>query len=385
MLITDNDRLAEFCEQLQGAPYLAVDTEFMREKTYHAQLCLVQVAYGEHAAAIDPLAPGIDLAPLKELLADTRSVKVLHSAVQDLGIFLQGMGHVPGPVFDTQIAASVCGFGHQPGYAVLVESILGVKVDKASQAVDWSLRPLSDRQLEYALGDVTHLCHVYERLVSELASQGRTEWVEEEMAALLDPARYVTDPQDAYRRVKIRRPTPKQLAVLRGVAAWRETRAIERDKPRGWIVRDEALAEIAQHFPKDQAALSRVRGLKDQIAQGPDGQALLKEVKAALALPEEDWPTIKERGPAPGPGHDSLVALLQALLRLRADANGVATTMVANRSDLERIAADDAPDVEALRGWRHGIFGQAALDLKAGRLALTGTGDGVREVTPADA
>ncbi len=382
MLITDNDRLVEFCDQLQGAPYLAVDTEFMREKTYHARLCLVQVAYGEHAAAIDPLAPGLDMTPLKELLSDTGSVKVLHSAVQDLGIFLQGMGHVPGPVFDTQIAASVCGFGHQPGYAVLVDSILGVKVDKASQAVDWSLRPLSERQLEYAIGDVTHLCHVYERLVSELETQGRAQWVEEEMTALLDPERYVTDPENAYRKIKIRRPTGQQLAVLRALAAWRERMAVERDLPKGWVVRDEALAEIAQHFPQDAQALARVRGFKEQVAHGQDGQAILREVAAALELPEDEWPTVKERGPAPGPGHESLVALLQALLRLRCDANDVATTMVANRSDLERIASEDDPDVEALRGWRRGIFGEAALDLKAGRLALAGTGDGVREVVP---
>jgi ribonuclease D len=384
MLITDNDRLIEFCDRLRGAPYLAVDTEFMREKTYHARLCLVQVAWGEHAAAIDPLAPDLDFTPLKELLANESSVKVLHSAVQDLGIFLQGMGHVPGPVFDTQIAASVCGFGHQPGYAVLVDSMLGVKVDKASQAVDWSIRPLSDRQLEYALGDVTHLCQVYERLVSELDAQGRTAWVEEEMAALLDPDRYVTRPEEAYRRVKIRRPSSQQLAVLRELAAWRETQAMERDIPRGWLLRDEALAEIAQHLPKDAAALARVRGLKEHVARGADGRALLRTVAAALELPEEDWPVIKERGPAPGPGHDSLVALLQALLRLRADANGVATTMIANRADLERMAAEDEPDVEALGGWRRQIFGEAALDLKAGRLALTGSGDGAREVRPMD-
>lgn len=385
MLITDNDRLTEFCDQLRGAPYLAVDTEFMREKTYHARLCLVQVAWGEHAAAIDPLAPDLDLTPLKELLANESSIKVLHSAVQDLGIFLQGMGHVPGPVFDTQIAASFCGFGHQPGYAVLVDSMLGVKVDKASQAVDWSIRPLSNRQLEYALGDVTHLCQVYERLVSELDAQGRTAWVEEEMAALLDPDRYVTRPEEAYRRVKIRRPSPQQLAVLRELAAWRETQAMERDIPRGWLLRDEALAEIAQHLPEDSAALARVRGLKEHVAHGADGRALLRRVAMALELPEEDWPIIKERGPAPGPGHDSLVALLQALLRLRSDANGVATAMIANRADLERIAAEDEPDVEALGGWRRQIFGEAALDLKAGRLALTGSGDGAREVRTLDA
>ena len=250
---------------------------------------------------------------------------------------------------------------------------------------------MSDRQLDYAIGDVTHLCLVYERLVAELEEQGRTSWVEEDMRALLNPARYVTDPETAYRKIKIRRPTAQQLAVLRGLAAWREREAVDRDVPRGWVVRDEALAEIAQHFPSDAKALSRVRGFKEQVAHGSVGRAILDEMAKALALPKEQWPVVKERGPAPGPGHEALVALLQALLRLRADANGVATTMLANRADFERIAtyegADDPdvedPDIEALRGWRREIFGQAAIDLKAGRLGLAGTGDGVREIVPA--
>jgi ribonuclease D len=380
MLITDSAALKGFCEQLQDVPYLAVDTEFLRDKTYHAQLCLIQVAHGQHAAAIDPLAPGLDLGPLKELLSRPGIVKVLHAATQDLEIFLQGMGEVPGPVFDTQIAASVCGFGHQPGYAALVESILGISIDKSSQAVDWSIRPMSDRQVEYAIGDVTHLCHVYERLLDELETQGRGAWVEEDMRALLDPTRYVVDPEEAYQRIKIRRPSRQQLAILRALASWRERTARERNLPRGWVARDEALAEIAQHLPKDATALARVRGLKEPVARGQDGRSILEEVANAQALPEDEWPALKESRTPTGPGHDSLVALLQALLRLRADAHGVSGAMIAKRGDLERLASEDEPDVEALSGWRRDVYGEGAQELKAGRLALTGVGDGVREV-----
>lgn len=380
MLITDSAALKRFCEQLDNVPYLAVDTEFLREKTYYAQLCLIQVAHGEHAAAIDPLAPGLDLGPLKALLSRPEIVKVLHAATQDLEIFLQLMGEVPGPVFDTQIAASVCGFGHQPGYAALVESILGVAIDKSSQAVDWSVRPLSKRQVDYAIGDVTHLCHVYERLLVELDAQGRGAWVEEDMRALVDPTRYVVDPEQAYKRIRLRNPSREQLAILRALAAWRERTAMERDLPRGWVVRDEALAEIAQHLPADTAALARVRGLKDNVARGRDGRTILDVVSAAQALPEHEWPELKGRRPATGPGHESLVALLQALLRLRADAHGVSGAMIATRDDLERLAREDEPDIEALRGWRRDLYGEGALALKEGRLGLTGVGDGVTEV-----
>jgi ribonuclease D len=379
MLITDNAALLNFCDAVRGASYIAVDTEFMRESTYYSDLCLVQVAYGEHAAAIDPRVEGMDLSPLRKLLCDESTVKVLHSASQDLEIFVNAFGQVPGPIFDTQIAAAVCGHGDQPGYAKLAASLLNIELDKASQSVDWSLRPLSDRQLAYALGDVTHLCKIYELLTAELELKGRGDWIATDMAALVDPSRYRVEPREAYRRIKLRRPKRRDLAVLRELAAWREENAIERNLPRNWVVRDEALAEIALHHPKDKGQLARVRGLKPHVAKGSDGQALLDAVARALARPESEWPTVT-KGRAPLSGHESQVALLQALLRLRSDAHGVSTSMIASRSDLDRIATEEDPDIATLSGWRREIFGADALELRAGRLALTGDGRGVGEV-----
>ena len=379
MLITDSESLAKFCDALRDAPYLAVDTEFVREKTYHSRLCLVQVAYGAHAAAIDPLIDGLDMAPLRELLCDRSKVKVLHAAVGDLEIFFQKMGEVPAPVFDTQIAAVVCGHGEQPGYATLVSNLLGITIDKVSQATDWARRPLTDRQVEYALGDVTHLCEIYELLRDELGSSGRDGWVAEEMEALLDPARFEVDPRAAYRRIRIRRPTRAALAVLREVADWRERTAMERDVPRNWVVKDDALAEIAQHQPSDREELERVRTISAGVARGRDGAALLEAVARSLESPEETWPELPVRR-EPLSGHESLVALLQALLRLRCETHGVAMWLVAKRDDLNRIATEDAPDVPALTGWRRELFGEAALALRDGRLALTGDGRGVVDV-----
>ena len=371
MIINTSDALSQFCEALRGAPYIAVDTEFMRERSYYARLCLVQVAYGEHAAAIDPLADGLDMSPLRDLLCDPDTVKVLHAATQDLEIFLTKIGQVPAPVFDTQIAATVCGLGEQPGYAKLVSELLGVTIDKASQNTDWSLRPLSRRQLTYALGDVTHLCKVYERLVAQLDQTGRSEWVTEEMAALLDASRYRVDPAEAWRRIRIRRPSRRSLVILQALAMWREEQAMARDVPRKWVMRDEALIEIAQNPPKSSSDLARVRSMKPNVARGDDGAAMLDAVKRALASPEDSWPTPPKRGPrldVSGP----LVALLQTLLNHRCEAHDVAPSIVAKRADLERIASEEEPDVPALKGWRRAIFGADALELRAGRLALTG-------------
>jgi ribonuclease D len=278
---------------------------------------------------------------------------------------------VPAPVFDTQVAASVCGLGEQPGYAKLVSEILGVHIDKASQATDWSLRPLSERQLSYALGDVTHLCGVYEALVARLESTGRGAWVKEEMEALLDPARYRVEPREAWRRMKLRREKSVTLAVLRELAAWREQKAMDRDLPRSWVARDDALVEIARHLPQTEAELARIRNIKPQVAKGRDGAAMLEAVERALASPEDSWP---ERPPKPKrlQGHEPLVALLQALLTQRCITHDVAPSVVARRAELDRIATETDPDVPALRGWRRVVFGADALDLCAGRLALTG-------------
>lgn len=381
MLITTQDALNDLCDALRGAPYLAVDTEFLREKTYRAKLCVLQIAHGEHAAAIDTLAPDLDLAPLWALLADEASVKVLHSASQDLEIFLHHTGSVPGPLFDTQIAASVCGLGEQPGYAALVQDIVGVRIDKASQATDWSKRPLTERQVEYALSDVTHLCTVYEALVRQLAEKGRESWVADEMAALTDPDRYRVEPREAYRRIRTRRMKPADLAVLRELAAWREDKAQRRDLPRKWVVRDEALVEIAQNRPKDAKALSRVRGLSDKVAKGRDGEALLEAMRRGMDCPEADYPEAARRRPRLA-GHEPLVALLQALLAVRCTEHEVAPAVVARRADLDRIATEEDPDVPALTGWRRTLFGADALALKAGQLALTAQAGQVQVVAP---
>ena len=368
MLIVDSLTLYDFCDQLRGAPYIAVDTEFMREKTYEPLLCLVQVAHGDLSAAIDPLADGMDLTPLTDLLRDRAITKVLHAADQDLEIFLNLLGEIPAPVFDTQIAAAVCDMGEQPGYAKVVETLLGVQIDKSSQQTDWSIRPLSSRQIRYAIGDVTHLCKVYELLLDKLTQSERLSWIATDMDALLNPNRYRTDPSEAYLRIKIRRPKRKALAVLRELAAWRETAARARNLPRKWVAPDEALSEIAQNTPRNRAELSRVRKLKVGTS---DAAKILEAIERGLDTPPESWPALPKKS-APVHADDSLVALLQALLRLRCEAHGVAMKMVATRSDLERLAGQRNPDIAALHGWRREIFGNDALALMCGELALTG-------------
>jgi ribonuclease D len=376
MIITDTAALAAFCTRLRGAPYIAVDTEFMRERTYYAQLCLIQVAHGEHAAAIDPLARGLDLTPLWELLLDPATLKVFHACGQDLEIFFQKLGAVPGPVFDTQIAAAACGHGEQVGYAALVREILGIELDKASQATNWSLRPLQPRQIEYAIGDVTHLCRVYEHLAADLERTGRHAWVAEDMAALLNPSRYAVNPELAWKRIRVRGADRRALVILRAVAAWRERTAIARDMPRPWVLADDAMAEIALHAPADREQLARVRALKDGFARGADGQTVLAVVQRALAEPVDQWPTLPDRRPSIR-GHEALVALLQTLLRLRCEEHDVAASMVATKEDLDRLATEEAPDILTLTGWRRVVFGADALDLRAGRLLLTGRDGGV--------
>jgi ribonuclease D len=379
MLITDSAALAAFCANIAGAPYIAVDTEFLRERTYYAQLCLIQVAYGPHSAAIDTLAPGLDLTPLRTLLTDPNVIKVFHACSQDLEIFFQRFGAVPGPVFDTQIAASACGHGEQVGYAALVREIVGLELDKSSQATNWSLRPLQPKQVTYAIGDVTHLCVVYERLMVDLDRTGRHAWIAEDMTGLLDASRYAVNPDMSWRRIRIRGADRRALAIARSVAAWRERTAMSRDLPRPWVLHDDAIAEIALNAPEDREQLGRVRALKDGFARGGDGQAVLTAIRQALSEPQDQWPALPERR-APIRGHEALVTLLQALLRLRCEANDVAMNMVASREDLDRLATEEAPDVLALKGWRRAIFGADALALREGRLALTCTAGSVTAI-----
>jgi len=379
LLITKTADVAEFCSEVSTAEFVAVDTEFVREKTYWPILCLVQIATPDRAVAIDPLANGIDLQPVYDLMANTSVLKVFHSASQDMQVMFNATGRMTEPVFDTQIAAMVSGYGDQPAYATLVQKIVGLTIDKRSQMTDWSLRPLTDHQVEYALGDVTHLIKVYNRLTADLKNSGRADWAQEEMSHLRNKELYDLDPRELWRRVRLRRPTRRALAILREITEWREVSAQRRNIPRGWVCRDEALAEIALNQPQTPAALARVRGINERFAHGRDGSAMLDAVQVGLKLPDDQCPD-PEKGRPPLKGHETLVALLQALLKLRCDENGVAAQLVANRKELDRIATEDDPDIRTLTGWRREIYGNDALALKRGEIALTADGLTVRVV-----
>jgi ribonuclease D len=370
MLITTSSQLDKFCREIAGIPHIAVDTEFIRERTYWPQLCLIQIAADSRAAAVDTLSPGIDLSPLFKLMLDQSVLKVFHSSGQDLSVFHSVMRDIPRPFFDTQIAAMVCGFGEQPAYATLVSSLLGEEIDKAPQMTDWSRRPLTERQITYALADVTHLLRLYTILDLRLGESGRREWVADETRLLAEPSNYLAEPSEQWRRIRMRRPSRKSLAVLREVAAWREATAQQRDLPRAWVVKDEPLAEIAATQPRTKEQLERVRGLSARFAEGRDGRSVLAAIEKALSAPPSTWPELPLVSRVPEPS-DTMIALLQALLRVRAGEHGVAAALVANRRDLELLALNDTADIPALRGWRRKVFGEDALRLKRGEIAIT--------------
>jgi ribonuclease D len=383
-IITDSEALARFCQRQEGVGFVAVDTEFMRERTYWPVLCLVQVAGPEEAAAIDALAPGIDLSPLLALMADERTLKVFHAARQDIEIFFNLSGLVPKPLFDTQIAAMVCGFGDAASYETLVSKLAKASLDKSSRFTDWSQRPLSERQIRYALADVVHLRTVYDILQQRLASNARADWFTEEMAELADPEVYRSDPSEAWRRFRLRgRVEPRFFAVLREVAAWRETAARQRNLPRGRIMRDEAVLEIAAHVPKTVEALARTRSLGKGVAEGRLGNEIIEAVQSGLAQAGSVAPPAPLRGDTP-PGLGPLIDLLRVLLKQRCEEHHVAQKLVASAEDLEAIAADDQAAVPALSGWRHQIFGRDALALKHGELALAVRRNRITLVAPAD-
>jgi ribonuclease D len=382
-IIAENEPLAAFCARQSTAAFITVDTEFMRDKTYWPQLCLVQIAGPEEAAAIDTLAPGIDLAPLLQLMASESVLKVFHAARQDIEIFYHLSGAVPKPLFDTQVAAMVCGFGDSVSYETLASKLAGAQIDKSSRFTDWSHRPLTDRQTDYALADVVHLRRVYEKLVANLSRSGRASWLDEEMAALTDPAIYRLDPAEAWRRFRTRSGNRRFLAVLRELAAWREVAAQQRNLPRNRIIRDESLLEIAAHAPASADELARTRGLGKSIAEGKFGTEMLTAIGRALALPDDQRPMLTQRAEPPA-GIGPLVDLLRVLLKLRSEENGVAQRLVATSEDLELIAASDNAEVPALAGWRFEVFGRDALDLKHGRLGLTAAGKRIKLVRLGD-
>ena len=367
-MIAETKSLDALCKRLAHAPYVAVDTEFMRDTTYWPRLCLVQVAGPEDEAVIDPLAKGMDLKPLLKLMADARVLKVFHAARQDMEIFFHMMGDVPRPIFDTQVAAMVCGFGEQVSYETLVTHYAGARVDKSSRFTDWSHRPLTERQLAYALSDVTHLRTVYAGLSERLQKTGRETWLDEEMATLLDPITYRLDPEGAWQRLKPRGMSRKALGVLKEIAAWREREAQKRDLPRGRLVKDEALLEIAASQPKRVEDLARVRALPRGNAEGALGKALLEAVARGLALPADALPALADRPNLPR-GLGPVVEMLKVLLKMTCEKHHVAAKLVASAADLERIAAGEA-DVPALGGWRREVFGEDALALLDGRLGL---------------
>lgn len=369
-LLTRSEDVDAFCRTLQNADYVTVDTEFIRERTYWPVLCLVQLGGPDGAVAIDAQADGMDLKPVTDLLADPKILKVFHAARQDMEIFCHMMGELPGPIFDTQVAAMVCGFGDSVGYETLVSKLARASIDKSSRFTDWSLRPLSEKQVNYAISDVTHLRTVYEKLVAKIEANGRGEWVAAEMAALADMSIYIADPRKAFERIKIRKPTPRVLAVLREVAAWREEEARRVDVPKNRILRDESLVEIAHHPAKDARQLGRVRGLSQKMAEGGQGRRILDAIARGLALPDDECPKPVEREPLPrgiGPVSD----LLKVLLKMCAEDSGVAQRLIASAAEVEEIAAfGEGAKVPALSGWRRELFGEAALRLRTGKTAL---------------
>lgn len=368
--ITSTAELARACQALAESDFVAVDTEFMREQTFWPVLCLIQIATPTTAVIVDPLAPGIDLAPFWQLMANERVMKVFHAARQDIEIVVIKAGLVPRPIFDTQIAAMVCGFGESISYVNIVKRIAGIDLDKSSRFTDWSRRPLSPKQLTYAVADVTHLTRVYQHLRSELERSGRTDWLEEEMASLSDPAAYANDPDDAWRRLKAKVRNRKSLAVLMELAAWRDRVAQSQDVPRNRVLRDEALYDISNQTPVEVDALSQLRTLSDGFARSQRAKEIIESVKRGLARDMKTVPPLNN-GSAPPADATALIDLLRVLLKAAAARHGVAPRLIADADDLERIAMEAAPDVPALSGWRRELFGEDALRLKRGEIALT--------------
>jgi len=370
-MITQTKDLIAFCQKLKGTPFVTVDTEFMRESTYYPLLCLVQVAGPDDTvAAIDALAPGIDLAPLFDLMNAPETLKVFHAARQDLEIFYHLMKKVPAPLFDSQVAAMVCGFGDQVGYENLIGKLTNARIDKSSRFTDWSRRPLSERQITYALSDVTHLRDAYRKLQSQLEKNERESWLTSEMNILTSPATYEGNPDLAYKRIKARHPKPRIIAILREVAAWREREAQRRDMPRNRILRDDAILEICHHAPKSPDDLARTRGLSERVANGASGVEILKAVARGLSIPDADLPAPEKRKDLPS-GIGPVSDLIKVFLKMVCQQNDVAQKLIANASDIDQIAAyGEKADVPAMQGWRYELFGGPAVKLRSGEMGL---------------
>ncbi|WP_221791808.1 ribonuclease D [Aquisediminimonas sediminicola] len=370
-LITDTDTLAALCGRLAQSPFITVDTEFMRENTYWPDLCLIQIGDHQEAAAIDPKAQGLDLAPLLELMVDNEDVlKVFHAGGQDLEIIVNLTGKTPYPLFDTQIAAMALGMGDQIGYGNLVESMLGISLDKGARFTDWARRPLDARQIDYAIGDVTHLATLFPKMLEQLRKLGRGGWLDNEMERLADPAGYVTIPDQAWQRIKAPSRKADVLGRLKSLAAWREREAMNKNLPRGRIVKDETLADIAGHPPREQRDLARVRGLSATWAGNDIGGRLMDAIRNAAPLQADEMPMRDDRKPGLGKDGALIADLLKLLLKIRAKESGVAARLIARSDELELLAAGVREGLAILEDWRFEQFGNDALDLVEGRLAF---------------
>jgi ribonuclease D len=369
-LVTSTSDLAQICQRLVTAEFITVDTEFMREQTFWPELCLVQIASDTVEAVVDPLAAGIELAPFYELMANPGVTKVFHAARQDIEIMYSEAGLIPAPIFDTQVAASVCGYGDSVSYVNLVKDITGQDIDKSSRFTDWSRRPLTDKQLVYALGDVTHLRDVYRHLKTKLDATGRTSWLSEEMADLTHPETYETRPEDAWKRLKMRTKSRKSFGVLIELAAWRERIAQAQNVPRSRVLRDEALYDIANQMPTTAEQLGGLRTLSDGFSRSQRAREIIEAVKAGMERDPKSLPPMNHARQVSAEA-GATIELLKVLLKAAAAKNGVAPRLIADAEELERIAAENEPDVLALKGWRRQLFGEDALKLKRGELALT--------------
>ncbi len=368
-IISDTKALSAACEKCSKHPYCTVDTEFLRESTFWPVLCLVQMACPNDEWIIDVQADDIDLTPFFELMANKKVVKVFHAARQDVEIIHKLAGLIPAPIFDSQVAAMVCGYGDSISYDQLVYKISGHRVDKSSRFTDWSKRPLSQKQLEYALADVTHLRDVYLSLSANLNEQDRSHWVAEEMEILTSPETYDIPPENAWKRLKMRARKPREFAILKQVAQWREETARANDVPRGRVIRDDAIYDVCSRAPSTMKQLSELRGLSRGFDKNRYGEALLKAISVAKNLPDDELPRIPRPKQAPE-GCAAATEMLKVLLKVTVEKYGVAAKIIATVDDLEKIAADDNADVAALKGWRKELFGNQALDLKNGRIAL---------------
>ncbi|MCH8202393.1 MAG: ribonuclease D [Proteobacteria bacterium] len=378
-LIETTDRLEALCKRLSTARFVTVDTEFQRTSTYYSKLCLIQVADDHGEAAIDTLAPGIDLSSFFDLITDGASIKVFHSAFQDLEIFFHSTGTLPKPIFDTQIAAMVCGYGDSVGYDNLVRAVTGQRVDKSMRFTDWTRRPLSKKQVDYALGDVSHLRQIYRHLEERLERNGRSSWIAGEMERLTNPETYRANPDSAWKRLKVKSGNRRFLARVQAVAAWRELQAIQRNLPRRRVVRDDILMDIAARAPKNQKELDGISGIAHQFRQGKAAESLLNKLAAAESAPESALPEPLKKG-ARREKNGPILDLLKVLLKHRCQNEGVAPRLVASAGDIEQLAAGQRNGLALLEGWRYDVYGRDAMKLLEGRLGLAADGDQLRFV-----